>query len=427
MTPSFDPHTTPADVAIVGAGAAGLATAIFAGRARRGLRIVALDGAAQLGAKILVAGGGRCNVTNVCVTPQDYYGGNPHLLRRVLAAFPADRTRAFFEELGVGLHEEEYGKLFPHSNRARTVLDALLREAQRLGVILLTRHRVRSVRPAARGFALEIDVGGPSTWQRKTLIARRVVLATGGLSLPKTGSDGAGYGFARTLGHSVTPTTPALDPLLLAGDLHAELSGIAHEVELTFRPADGKPTRIAGPLLWTHFGISGPAALNVSRFCNRARSADLPFSLTASFLDTADFQAAEQRLLECSRGQPRTALHNVLAQWLPARLAAALPTALQLPGQSPLAQVTRDMRRRLAHALTAWPLPVIGSRGYKYAEVTAGGVPLTEIDAATMASRLCPGLYLVGELLDVDGRIGGFNFQWAWSSGWVAGHAVAEP
>ena len=413
-----------ADVIVVGAGAAGLATAIFAARAHNGLRVVALDGARKIGAKILVSGGGRCNVTNVCVDPADFYGGNPNVIKRVLAALPADATRAFFAEIGVALHEEEYGKLFPDSNSARTVVKALLDEANTRGVDVRCGQRVVAIARDADGFVVSTNTeAGPMTWR-----AAQVVLATGGLSLPKTGSDGFGYTLATQLGHSLVPTTPALDPLVLAGEFHAPLSGVAHDVELIFHAAaHRKPVRIRGPLLWTHFGVSGPAALNVSRFWNHAALAgDATARLSLSFVDGLDFAAVDAALVETAAAQPRAQATSALRRWLPARIAEAVCAAAGVRPDQPLAQMPRELRRRLVHTLTEFPLPVQRSRGYTHAEVTAGGVALSEIDPGTMASRVCPGLYLVGEILDVDGRLGGFNFQWAWSSAFVAGQAIAK-
>ncbi len=401
------------DVAVVGAGAAGLAAAIFTARRKPALAVAALDGARKLGAKILVSGGGRCNVTNSVVTAADFRGGSPHVVRRTLDAFTAEATVAFFREIGVALHEEPDGKLFPDTNRARTVLDALVGEAHRRGVRLLTGHRVTGI---AR------DDGGPFSLETSSgrFTARRVVLATGGLSLPRTGSDGLGYRLAAALGHTLVPSTPALVPLLLEGDFHAPLSGIAHAVELTVR-VDGKATaRVPGAMLWTHFGVSGPAALDASRFWHQGAA-----TVGASFFPGMDFPSMEEKLLALARAQPRTQLRNALSTLLPAQVAAAVLDRLAMKGETPMAHLSREDRRTLVRALLDWPLPVRGSRGYNYAEVTAGGVPLDEIDPSTFESRRCPGLYLVGEILDVDGRIGGFNFQWAWSSAWVAAAALS--
>ncbi len=411
-----------ADVVIVGAGAAGLATAIFLGRAAEGRHIVVLDGARTVGAKILVSGGGRCNVTNVRTTPADFYGGNPNVIRRVLAGFSEADARAFFEEIGVALHEEENGKLFPDSHSARTVVEALLAETRRLGIDVRAGCRVENVAVAETGFEISVRADDePESW-----CGRYVVLATGGLSLPKTGSDGFGYTLARRLGHDVSPTTPALDPLLLDSAWHAGLSGISQDVRLTVHVEGVKPVRVAGAMLWTHFGISGPVALNVSRFWNRAMLERRAVRITADFTGLGDFSAVEPVLLEAARFNAKTRVANVLRTWLPLRVADAICLDLGIGGDQEIGRLTRENRRRLVHELIERPLPVVGTRGYRYAEVTAGGVPLSQIDTSTMSSRVCDGLFLVGEILDVDGRIGGFNFQWAWSSGYAAGCAIAR-
>jgi predicted Rossmann fold flavoprotein len=405
------------DIVIVGGGAAGLATAIFARRNSPELSVAILDGAAKLGAKILVSGGGRCNVTNVKVTTADFQGGSRHIIKRILAEFPAEDALEFFREIGVNLHEEPNGKLFPDSNSARTVLNALVAEAQRLGVSILTDCRVQSIEKSPLGFTLQT----PSRF----LAAPKVVLATGGLSLPKTGSDGGGYALARSLGHSIVPTTPALAPLILEGQFHAALSGISQDVELVLH-VEGEPvTRLKGSLLWTHFGISGPVVLDISRFWHSARINGRRAELGINFLPDIDFAACEQRLIDTGTRQPTSAVRSILAGILPARVAEAMLNHLGISPTVQMAHLTRDDRRKLVHGLLKWPVVVKDSRGYAYAEVTAGGVPLDEINSASMESRQCPGLFLVGEILDVDGRIGGFNFQWAWSTGFVAGRGLA--
>jgi predicted Rossmann fold flavoprotein len=407
-------------VIVVGAGAAGLATGIFTGRAVQRPDIVVMDGARKPGAKILVSGGSRCNVTNSVVTEADFNGGNARIIRRILRGLTVEDTVAFFAELGVPLHEEPGGKLFPDSNRSRDVLEALLRGCEAASVGVLADHRVTAIARGSGGFAV--------TTPRGTFSARTVVLATGGRSLPKSGSDGAGYEIARSLGHTIVETTPALAPLVLSDDeasMHRRLSGVAHDAALDLW-VDGKRSReIRGALLWTHFGISGPVALDMSRHWLRARLGGGHVELTARLAGGLGFEELDARLQALVAGRPRTSVHNALSLLLPASLADAVAAHVAIDGAIPLARLARDDRRRLVHALSRWVLPVVDSRGYNVAEATAGGVPLSEIDPATMESRTCPGLFLVGEILDVDGRLGGFNFQWAWSSARVAGRAIA--
>jgi predicted flavoprotein YhiN len=464
----------PHDVVIIGAGAAGLAAGIFAARLAPHLRILVVDGARKIGAKILVSGGSRCNVTNRVVRESDFWGGPSRVVKRVLRAFPADRAAAFFHELGVALHEEEGGKLFPASQRSRTVLAALLEELRRRGVPLDVGVRVSDVRPLTGGFVIATASG-------TDLVARRVVLATGGLSLPKTGSDGHGYVIAQRLGHGRVPTTPALAPLLLgleprrreatkeeprrredrkeeprrredttetSGKLassepqpeaghddardpercwHRALTGVAHPAALTLHAAGlDRPLTLTGPILWTHFGASGPVALNMSRHWHRAEIEGRSPRLSIALCPEESFASLDAWLLDRATARPRAAVHTVLAERVPGAVADVWASLCGIERDTTMAHMEREARRRLVHALLAAPLKVAGSRGYGYAEVTAGGVPLDEIDPATMESRLCPGLHFAGEILDVDGRLGGFNFQWAWSSAFVAAQGVVR-
>ena len=411
-----------ADVIVVGAGAAGLATAIFTGRDAPHLRILVLDGARKPGAKILVSGGSRCNVTNSVVTEADFNGGNPAIVRRVLRGLTVAETVKFFQTLGIGLREEPGGKLFPVTNRSRDVLDALLRGASDVKAQVLADHRVLGIDRSADGFRIRSSRG--------EFRAHTVVFATGGRSLPKSGSDGAGYDFAGRFGHTIVPTTPALAPLLLHDtgncSLHAELSGVSHDVRLDLWVNGRRQRQIRGSLLWTHFGISGPAALDVSRHWLRARLETHNARLTASFVPDGSFDVLERRWQQLAADHPRTSMSSMLATMMPASVAAALLLRIGVDGQAALAHQKREDRRRLVHAITEWPLPVRDSRGWNYAEATAGGVALTEIDPANMASRKCSGLFLVGEILDVDGRLGGFNFQWAWTTARLAARGLAR-
>jgi hypothetical protein len=330
-------------------------------------------------------------------------------------------TVTFFETLGVSLHEEADGKLFPDSGRARDVLDALLGTLADSGAHLVAGCRVTSLARAEPGFVLDTGTG--------PMRARAVVLATGGLSLPKSGSDGAGYGFARALGHTLVPTTPALVPLVLAGEsrtLATTLTGVAEPVRLAVRVDGRQRTSIAGALLWTHFGISGPAVLDASRHWLRARLEGTTPTLSANLLPGQTFESAEAAWTEAARGHGRTLVRTHLARDVPGSVAAALAERLGVPADLPLARLARTDRRALLHGLLDLPLDVSDSRGYRHAEVTAGGIALDEFDSGTLESRRCPGLYAVGEVLDVDGRLGGFNFQWAWSSARVAADALAR-
>ncbi|HEX4823615.1 MAG TPA: NAD(P)/FAD-dependent oxidoreductase [Candidatus Polarisedimenticolaceae bacterium] len=398
------------DLAIVGASAAGLMAAIQAGReaGRRGrpLRVVALDGAARLGAKILVAGGGRCNVTHDVVDERSFSGSSAAAVRNVLRRFDVAATIRFFEELGVPLKREETGKLFPVDDRARSVLEALLRACRDVNVRLLHPWRAASIERSQAGFT----IAGPGG----SIEAGRVVLATGGLALPKSGSDGAGLAMARRLGHTTAPVFPALVPLVLAdGAFVRSLAGIAVPARLTLRSSSGKAfTKIDGPVLCTHFGLSGPAVLDMSRHWNAARREDPSVMLTLDWIPGWSWD---------DDGTAGVCLRK----HLPERLADALCREAGVEPGAPLARLSRERRRALHETTGAWRVPVTGDRGFTHAEVTAGGIPLREAHLTTLESRVCPGLHLAGEILDVDGRIGGYNFQWAWATGTIAGSSAA--
>lgn len=404
------------DILIIGAGAAGLMAGIWAGRSGLPGSVLILDGATKLGAKILVSGGGRCNVTHDQVEAEAYAGSSRNAIRKVLRRFDVPQTVEFFRELGVTLKRESTGKLFPTTDSSRTVLDALLTGAAQAGAQIERPRRVESVRRDADGFTVS------GTWGERR--ARRLILATGGQSLPKSGSDGHGYRLARALGHSLSPHIfPALVPLTLPVDHFIRvLSGITLPATLELWSGSGKRLiSFTDSTLCTHFGLSGPSVLDISRYYLAAKFDDPSATLTINWLPDQTPESAEADLLALGKTSPLRWLVARPPDPLPERLARALCEWVGIDGSLPAERLTRDERRALARALTRLALPIVGSRGFTAAEVTAGGVPLSEIRLETMESRVCPGLYLCGEICDVDGRIGGYNFQWAWASGYVAG------
>ncbi len=405
-----------ADIVIVGAGAAGLMAGIFAGQGRGGKQVVLLDGSKRIGTKILVAGGGRCNVTHDVVHVEDYAGPSKHTVKAVLDSFPVEQTVAFFKDLGVHLKREDTGKLFPTTDRARTVLDALVGACEAAGAHILTEHRVTAVAKTADGFALETSQG---PWT-----CHQLILTPGGKALPASGSDGGGYLLAQALDHGITDTWPGLVPLTITKNHWiAECKGITFDGELRL---EGPPSKVlhrqAGSILFAHFGLSGPAPMDISRHL-RGHAKAKP-KLLLSFLPGLDLNQADALLVGAAAKRPKAQIATLLHEEL--RLKAQLCEALCwneneiLPSQ-PAGQIPREARRKLAQTLTGMVIPVAGDRGYDYAEVTAGGVPLVEVNSKTMASRKCDGLFLAGEILDCDGRIGGYNFQWAWCTGRLAG------
>jgi len=379
-----------------------------------------LDGAKSIGAKILVAGGGRCNVTHDVVDESAYAGSSRHAIRKVLRQFDVPRTIEFFRELDVELKREETGKLFPSTDDARTVLNAMLRAAREAGAIIRYPWRVTGMtKPSTSHNYFTV------TGLHDELRARRVILASGGKSLPKTGSDGIGLEIAKTLGHSVTSRVfPALVPLLLPKEhFICGLSGLSGVATLEVRSGKGrKLASFTDSTLCTHFGLSGPSVLDVSRYWTDAKHDDPGATLIINWLPALDVEKADAILIKLGAISPGRWLRE---QGLPDRLAKALCDHAIIEGSASSHQLTREKRRKLAGTITQLALPVIGDRGFTHAEVTAGGIPLSEIKLETMESRVCPGLHLCGEICDVDGRIGGYNFQWAWASGFVAGKGAA--
>lgn|GEM_PF-9947 len=432
------PVATLSDIAVIGAGAAGFMAAISAREA--GASVTLYNSHAKSGLKILMSGGTRCNVTHVTVENESFHGGSRNAIGLVLKSFPAGEVRRWFETRGVALKEEPGGKLFPVSDSARTVVAMFEAELDRLGVRRLSGHPVTRVDREGYAFRIETAAG--------TDAARAVILTTGGHSYPRTGSDGSGYRLAASLGHTIEPTTPALTPLVLSGGALLELQGLTLPAALTLRIDGRRVVTRAGSLLVTHFGLSGPAALDMSRHWLRAPAgADRRVSVhwrpgpadpladggglrNPAAAERAgglpDIGAIELEWLSLAAAEPRLTVAGWLGRSIPARLARELIEASGLATGTILTQVPKIARRQLIGLVTDFPLDVVDTKGYARAEVTAGGVPLAEIDPRRMMSRRTPGFFLAGEVIGVDGRLGGYNFQWAWSSGRLAGIEAAR-
>jgi hypothetical protein len=398
---------------VIGAGAAGLMAALHAAGGNH--PVVLLETTSDGGRKILISGGGRCNVLPARFDPSDYVtDSSPHILRNVLRSFPDAAQRRFFEqELRLPLAlETETGKLFPVSNRARDVRDRLVAEVRARGVELRFNQRVTNLlAPPEPDGGWDVRVA-----DAPALRAHAVILASGGLSVPATGSDGAGLRIVRALGHTVRETYPALTPLTLEPARFAALAGVSLTVTIR-APLRRGTLETQGGFLFTHRGYSGPAVLNVSHAAVRARAAGgvQPLHVQWSELDEAAWAA---QLTGSGTLEPQ------LRRELPARLVDLLLQEARLVGEHRLAQLSREERRRLLEVLVRFPLPHTGDEGYRKAEVTGGGVALEEIDARTLQSRIQPRLFLCGELLDAFGPIGGYNFAWAWATGRLAGLAA---
>jgi predicted Rossmann fold flavoprotein len=410
-------HHLMLPVVVVGAGAAGLVAAIFAAGAAE-CPVILLERTRDGGRKILISGGGRCNVLPSSLSPAQYVtDSSPNTLKKMLLSWPlAEQQRWFGALLGSPLVlEASSGKLFPASNRARDVRDALVQRARAVGVDTRFNAVVRDVTPGvAHGtWDVVMDDGARMT-------AASVVVATGGLSVPATGSDGTGLRIMTRLGHSVNDTYPALTPLTSDPPRHAALAGISLDVRLE-TPQQRGSFSVEGGFLFTHRGYSGPAVLNISHHAVRSRLAGGPLQPVYVRWCELDTVAWDEELRSGSAG----VVGPLLRRRLPSRLADALLQEAAVPADRPLAALRRDERTRLVAALSRYPLPWTGDEGYRKAEVTGGGISLAEVDARTMESRLLPHLFLCGEVLDAFGPIGGYNFAWAWATGRAAGIAAA--
>jgi len=420
-------------IVVVGAGAAGLLGAIFASggppsgdRAKPPRRVILLERTHDGGRKILMSGGGRCNVLPSDLDPTRFVtASSPNTLKKLLLAWPLREQRRFFEEnLGIPLAlEEETGKLFPVSNRAKDVRDALRVMAEGNGVETRFDAYVTGLRPQGQVEASGVpDVS--SSWIVRlanggTLLASKVILATGGLSIPATGSDGTGIDIVRGLGHTIHETYPALTPLTAVPHRYAALSGVSLPVTME-APSQKRKLITRGGFLFTHKGYSGPSVLNLSHLAVLSkRRGGPPQEIFVRWTE----QDAEwwDRALREGDG---TAL-GTLRRFLPARLAEALLEDAQLDATTRISQLGRGERLRVVDVLTRHRLPWTGDEGYKRAEITGGGVALDEIDPRTLESRIHPGLFLCGEILDAFGPIGGYNFAWAFATGRAAGLGAA--
>ena len=401
-------------VVVAGAGAAGLMAAIHAARA--GDRVLVLERTSDGGRKILISGGGRCNVLPSELDPRRFVtDSSRHTMNRLLTSWPIDGQRRFFEEdLGIPLaFEAETGKLFPASDRAREVRDGLITAARRAGAEFRFGVTMTDLAPSASGWRVSVTGAEP-------IEAKRVILTTGGLSVPQTGSDGAGLEIATRLGHEIVPPYPALTPLTAAPAGHSELRGVSLPVSIRGQ-WEGETVRSSGGFLFTHQGYSGPAVLDVSHIAVRSRMAGGRGGILVEW-GGDDAAGWEDRL----KAQSPRAVATVLRHALPNRLADRLLGEFGIPADRTLSQLTRVERRTLVDGMTAYPLPWTGDEGYKKAEVTGGGVELGEVDPSTLESRRTPGLFLAGEILDAFGPIGGYNFAWAWATGRLAGTAGRE-
>jgi len=386
------------DAIVLGAGGAGLMCAGVAGQ--RGRRVVVIDHAPEPGRKILISGGGRCNFTNIDTAPDRYLSANPHFAKSALSRYTAADFIALVDRYGIAWHEKTLGQLFCDGS-ARQVVDLLLDECARGDVTLRLGQPIRDVTHADGLYRVETGTA--------LVTAPRLVIATGGPSIPKLGATGFAYDLARQFGLKVVEPRPALVPLTLGGDeaLFRTLSGVSTEViahcgKAQFREA----------ALFTHRGLSGPAILQISSYWRHGQPVEIDFlpALAANWL------------VEAKRAKPRAGFRSVLGAQLPDRLAEALVDRIGLTAE--LANIPDRKLAEAAAALARWRFLPNGTEGYAKAEVTVGGIATDVLSSQTMEARRVPGLHAIGEAVDVTGWLGGYNFQWAWASGWAVGQAI---
>ena len=390
---------TSFDVVVIGAGAAGMFAAMRAGQ--RGRRVLLLEHGREPGQKILISGGGRCNFTNLGCEPARFLSANPHFARSALARYTQHDFIALVRRHGIAFHEKTLGQLFCDGS-ARQIVAMLLAECDAAGVELRVAHRVTDITRADR-FTIATDHGAFS--------AESLVLATGGLSIPKMGATGFAHDVARRFGLHIVPPRPGLVPLTFDGamlDLMRPLAGVALPVV-----ARAGRASFAEAMLFTHRGLSGPAVLQASSYWAPG---------DAVTFDLAPGLDASAALLAAKRARPKAEPRTILADLLPQRLAQAL-AALHLPPRV-IGEVADTPLKSLGAALNRWTLTPAGTEGYAKAEVTLGGIDTGALSQKTMMAKTVPGLFAVGEAVDVTGWLGGYNFQWAWSSGWAAGEAA---
>jgi predicted Rossmann fold flavoprotein len=389
------------DVVVIGAGAAGLMCAIEAGK--RGRSVVVLDHAKAPGEKIRISGGGRCNFTNLNVGPENFISGNPHFAVSALRRYTQHDFIALVNRHNIAWHEKTLGQLFCDGS-SRQIVDMLLQELREAGGVLELDASVSRIEKIGAGFNLSSSLG--------SIECASLVIATGGLSIPKMGATGFAYTIAKQFGLKVTPTRPALVPLTFEAqelDWMKPLAGVAVDQARVTR---GRAV-FDEAMLFTHRGLSGPAILQISSYWREGED------IVVSLLPSLDVFA----MLRAARAENgRQALHTVLSMHLPRRLAQAIVERHDASGT--IADLSDKRLRVIADAINAWSLMPNGSEGYRTAEVTLGGIDTDDLDQRSMMAKKVPGLHFIGEAVDVTGWLGGYNFQWAWSSGWAAGQAV---
>lgn len=409
--------TDTAKIYVVGGGASGILAALSARYS--GANVTILERNPRIGKKILATGNGRCNYTNVNTDIKYYHGKNPEFAYGALSAFNVQQTMGFFEKLGIVPRIEDAGKVFPMSDQASSVLDVLLYELNRAGVNVICNTFVKDIKKTKRGFMLRLEDG-------RILEASKVILACGGKAMPSSGSDGNGFEIAKKLGHSVVDIFPALVQLKLEGDFFKQIEGVKFVGTAEVMEGSKGFIKDSGDILFANYGISGPPILQISRKAGELINVKKEAVLKVSIIDDMSENELDEFLAKRFRNMPEKPLDFSLVGFINKRL---IPVILRQAGigeiKKPVCNVSTAERAKIAKILTDWRFKITGTRSWPSAQVTAGGVDTTTINPYTLESTLVKGLYFCGEIIDIDGACGGFNLQWAWSSGYLAGKSAS--
>lgn len=406
------------DIAVLGGGASGMMAAITSARLK--MSVILLEKNTSLGRKILATGNGRCNLTNRFTEVSRYHGGNPRFIEEVLNNFNQSETIEFFENLGLILKEENLGRIFPRTDQASSVVDALIHELENQKVEISLDNQVRKVQKEGAIFKITLQSG-------REILAEKIIVTTGGSAAPHLGTSGDAYFWLKNLGHNSTDIYPALSPLEIKEDWIKQVQGLKIEAKVSTSVNDETIYEKEGDALFTHFGLSGPAAMAqagaIGPYLNS--NSDNLVKVHLDLFPEEKLESLDAKLAKIIGSSGAKNIKNILAGIIPSNLSPVILDNLKIDQNKKSAEISKIDRKNISKTLKNIELTVSGVKSFKDAQVTHGGIDLDEINSKTMESKIVPNLYLAGEVLDVDGDSGGFNLQWAWSSGHLAGESAA--
>lgn len=403
-------------IIVIGGGAAGMLAAISA--RKNGAEVTILERNNRVGKKLLATGNGRCNYTNANFSVNNYHGNNPKFVYSALSSFDVNQTINLFERMGITPFIEDGGKVFPLSLQSSSMLDILRYEIESLGIDLVTEAYVIDIKKK-ENFVIKVDDG-------RKFEGDRLIVATGGMAMPASGSDGNGYNLLKSIGHSTTDIFPGLVQLNLKGNIFKQITGVKFPGVAGLYYKGKLLIEDMGDILFTNYGISGPPILQISRTALDYLRKEKDTELKVSIIHTKTKEELAQYLEERFIYMPKKTLEEGLIGLINKKLINPILKEIHMDKNKIVSNLSKKDILKLSEILTSWNFKIIGSQDWKYAQVTAGGIKTSEVDGKTMESKIVKGLYIIGELLDIDGDCGGFNLQWAWSSGYIAGLNAAE-